>query len=423
MLPNPSKDFIKTANDEIFKYIWNDKPDRIKRAQFKQNYENGGVKMPDIESHINALKINWIRRIALGDQKWIKLFRICMNVISDDIYCIGLCRFNTMENKIDNKFWHDTLLSWSSLINIVNKDNLDFNRIAKQYLWWNDKIKIGGKPVCYANWKKRGVLFINDLLNENGSFMSKDEFSEVYNVRTNFLEYYGIIRAIQSNFHINSLNSTKMASPFRPSNMELLFKQCKGCKIFYDVFVVSKKGKMTRNKWQTEFEIDNNEWKDICVLNFKCTTDTKYRWFQYRINHSIIGTNSLLLKMKLKNDDLCTFCKATSETIRHLFIDCQISRNFWNNIKIWIEEKSNINVNMTPFFILFGSKYDPILTLIIIMAKFHLYRAKMMEKEPNLQLFKQEIKYYYKVLKYQATCNLKLKSFLQKWQSWQVLVN
>ncbi len=54
MLPNPSKVFIKAVNEEIFKYIWNDKPDRIKRVKFIQNYESGGVKMTDVESHINA---------------------------------------------------------------------------------------------------------------------------------------------------------------------------------------------------------------------------------------------------------------------------------------------------------------------------------------------------------------------------------
>ena len=50
----------------LFKIIWNDKSDRIKTVKFIQNYESGGVKKPDVESHINALKINWIRRVAQG---------------------------------------------------------------------------------------------------------------------------------------------------------------------------------------------------------------------------------------------------------------------------------------------------------------------------------------------------------------------
>jgi hypothetical protein len=91
MLPNPSKEFIKTVNDEIYKYIWMGKPDRIKRVQFVQNYENGGVKMPDVEMHINALKINWIRRLVLGDQKWVKLFYLCINAFCEDICAVLVC--------------------------------------------------------------------------------------------------------------------------------------------------------------------------------------------------------------------------------------------------------------------------------------------------------------------------------------------
>jgi hypothetical protein len=42
------------------------KPDRIKRVQFVQNYENGGVKMPDVEMHINAFK-----QIGFGGLFWV----------------------------------------------------------------------------------------------------------------------------------------------------------------------------------------------------------------------------------------------------------------------------------------------------------------------------------------------------------------
>ena len=116
MLPNPNKDFIKTVNDMIFKYVWGGKPDRIKRSQFVQNYENWGVEIPDMESHINALKINWIRRVLQGEKSWIKLYRLCLNAKKDDICCTGLFQFDETKNKIDNKFWYDTLFSWSSLI-------------------------------------------------------------------------------------------------------------------------------------------------------------------------------------------------------------------------------------------------------------------------------------------------------------------
>ena len=109
MLPNPGKEYVKEVDDILYKYTWNNKPDRIKRSQFIQNYENGGVKMPDVESHINALKINWFRRVVQGGKKWIKLFEMCVNVSTDNICCMGLSRFKVLKDEIDSKFWYDAL--------------------------------------------------------------------------------------------------------------------------------------------------------------------------------------------------------------------------------------------------------------------------------------------------------------------------
>ena len=49
-----------------------------------------------------------------------------------------------------------------------NDPNIDFNQIARNYLWWSDKIIIGNKSVNYKHWRDKGILFINDLLNETG---------------------------------------------------------------------------------------------------------------------------------------------------------------------------------------------------------------------------------------------------------------
>ena len=91
-------------------------------------------------------------------------------------------------------------------------------------------------------------------------------------------------------------------------------------------------------------------------------------------------------------------------------------------MKIWVRDKINVDLNMTTLTILFGSKYDYVLTLLMSLAKFHIYRAKMTEKRPNFEAFKQEIKYYYNILKYQASCNLEVDKFMKKWLLWLPLV-
>jgi len=161
----------------------------------------------------------------------------------------------------------------------------------------------------------------------------------------------------------------------------------------------------------------------VCVaINFKFSTDIKLRWFQYRINQSIIATNTLLLKMNIRVDDQCTFCRSNPETIRHLFVDCEVSASFWSLFKNWVETKTSTKLILTPQLILFGSRYDHTLTLLLTIAKYNIYRARMTEKRPSLNLLVREIKAYYNTVKYQAMCNFQLEQFKKKWHLWQPLL-
>ena len=54
--------------------------------------------------------------------------------------------------------------------------------------------------------------------------------------------------------------------------------------------------------------------------------------------HRIIPTNSFLHKIKLKNTNLCTFCKIHDETIEHLFFDCPVTQIFVKTIKTILQE-------------------------------------------------------------------------------------
>ena len=55
-LPNPPKPMIKNLNKMLFQFIWQNKPEKIKRELLLQDYTNGGIKMPDIQHVITSLK-------------------------------------------------------------------------------------------------------------------------------------------------------------------------------------------------------------------------------------------------------------------------------------------------------------------------------------------------------------------------------
>ena len=61
-------------------FIWSVKPDKVPRNTMTLGYENGGLKMIDVECHLKACKVMWIKRcLSLNDSNWKLLFSKFMN--------------------------------------------------------------------------------------------------------------------------------------------------------------------------------------------------------------------------------------------------------------------------------------------------------------------------------------------------------
>ena len=66
-LPNPPIETVKRIEKRMYEFIWDGKPEKIKRDILTMGYENGGLKMIDIDNFIKALKVSWIKRMIEAD--------------------------------------------------------------------------------------------------------------------------------------------------------------------------------------------------------------------------------------------------------------------------------------------------------------------------------------------------------------------
>jgi hypothetical protein len=89
-----------------------------------------------------------------------------------------------------------------------------------------------------------------------------------------------------------------------------------------------------QKKWEEilTLGLDEAKWREIFKLSFIVTQNTKLQWLQYRINQRILGTNTFLYKIKVKDNAFCTFCQEDEETIEHLFWNCEIVQAFIDEI-------------------------------------------------------------------------------------------
>ena len=72
VLPNPPKETLIDIQNIFFRFLWNNKRDKIKRKVIMNNYEEGGLKLPHIESYCYALKMSWIQKllIPMNHSQW-----------------------------------------------------------------------------------------------------------------------------------------------------------------------------------------------------------------------------------------------------------------------------------------------------------------------------------------------------------------
>ena len=63
VLNNPTVDILKNIKFEFFNFVWDSKPDKIKRSVIMQDYKNGGLRLTNIDNFIEALKAGCVRRI------------------------------------------------------------------------------------------------------------------------------------------------------------------------------------------------------------------------------------------------------------------------------------------------------------------------------------------------------------------------
>ena len=70
-LPNPPQQTIKRIEKIMYNFLWDGKPETIKRDILTENYDKGGLKLIDINMFINSLKISWIKRILESENNGI----------------------------------------------------------------------------------------------------------------------------------------------------------------------------------------------------------------------------------------------------------------------------------------------------------------------------------------------------------------
>ena len=376
----------------FFNFLWDGKPDKIKRTIAKQKILDGGIGMIDLVLFDKALKLTWLRRLLDGESKWKSIIeKIYPNIVNISKY--GNQYAKNLEKEMSNPFWKDVVKHYSEFSYKYHMTAIQEGE-ACSFLF-NDKIKIGGRTIQNREFINNNIYFIKQLKNES-RFLSHREFILKYNINVNFLTYSSTISAVKKYLTNLKADDSNKKFLYQPA-LATIINTKKGASEIYQAMLTPEPRQKGFEKWHAITAITKEDWQSSLNLLKKSTKDTKLRWFQLRLMHHVLTTNRSVAKFKREQCHLCEFCKTHSETIHHLLWKCNKVNSFWTDLAqiINIRCKHSHKFKLDEQLVLFGKSKnistDSICDLIILMAKFYIYRCKVQGNVLNCRVFINEI--------------------------------
>ena len=302
-IPLPNNNFHVDLNKKLYKFLWDGKPEKIKR---------------------------------------------------DLLFKLGPCWGIKSNKRVPNDFWKEIFVSWNIIDQSIQMRSEQC--ILSTCLWYNSKL--GNSNIYWKTWSDNGIFVIEDIVHQNLKMMSSKEIKVKFGFHIgNFLEYFQVssmnLRYINDYKHL-AIQSNHLERPFLPLHISFFFLSDQGCRNIYNKVKTKEVECRYRAKWNNDLDIhiDNKTWRRVFYLIFNVEQDNNLIWFQYKLIHRILGTNSQLYKMSIEKSDKCRLCQSDPETFMHLFVKCRHVVELWKDLENWIYSNLGKLIYFSPMDII-----------------------------------------------------------------------
>ena len=229
------------------------------------------------------------------------------------------------------KFYKNILKSWSDL----TQEPLTVESILNQTIWYNSFITISEQPI------KRLFafeLFIHNIF-DHGKLIPWTTFKTIHNLQnSDYFKWRQVLAAIPSTWK-TKITQSQIHVAQSPPQHTLQLARCiplekLTSKLIYTILIHNKKNPpSSQGKLAEELNDPSIDWKSVYLSGRKISIDSYSRVFHYKCSQNTLYLNKMLFKMKIANSSCCSYCKIQDETIKHLFYECRIIKQLWENIK------------------------------------------------------------------------------------------
>ena len=197
------------------------------------------------------------------------------------------------------------------------------------------------KTTCLylKHWIQNGILYVRDLIKNNGVTMNDIEIANCTNDKRNIVKDIFIIK----NYVLKRIKNLDMSiAPFvkiKPmthvlhENKLYMIKGSKS-KLYYQMLMSKcfSKGHM-ESVYAKEFSFENHIsfWRKIYSQKIVSIKIPKLSEFNYKILHNIVPCGKVLSKWKQHISEKCQYC-GEIETTKHMLYECKRIYDIWEMV-------------------------------------------------------------------------------------------
>ena len=260
-----------------------------------------------------------------------------------------------------------------------------------------------GKPFFLSEWFRKGILSINELLNETGNVLTFQEFCDKYSCESNFLQNYQVVSAIPKHLWSLAKCSDTINRSFFTQNDNIFFLN-ESTKInlykaksknFYNLFNLKThtEDQTGPKRWSEKLSLNKDVWTRIFKSLKNICKETKLKEFQFKLIHRTIATKKELFRFGIKTDDECLYC-GDKDSIEHSFIECAFTKLFTQNVLNWFNRVNECQISPTIEETLFGITASSLDSTIIrkfnytaLFMRHYIYSSKLNSLAISIQDF------------------------------------
>ena len=431
-LPMPSWAIVQ-IDQSIYNFFWSYKRHLVNKDILALPVQQGGFNIPRIETKIQSLRLNTLRRLlSAEDAHWKHFITYFFRISHMFLGKLSLV-LDFSASQIDRDiptFHNELLLAWHKHKHLLTRTHIPDNvqSIVDEPLFQNDLITVNDQPLpVIPDWVAAGVIQVKDICygvvpgylptnavhellveqeNHDDIRTIQRTERELRQIRSSIppawsskiqSQFTGQLPDLQPRFEVSSSDSNV-------ASLDIL--NCK-TRTFYGRILADKQTVIpATDYWKENLHPEPTFNAKLWKTLYSPLITHKHGDVNWKITHRVLPTALSLNRIGVYATPNCHRCGVT-DTLEHAMVDCPTVDKFWNEIQAYVDKITNNMLTLTTQIKLFGRikrKNDPLgsktvdlVNWTLTLARWAIHKSAVCHRVQNLSylpetLFKTMVK-------------------------------